>query len=448
MPDRIERVFAAGPPASILLYVLAPERMIGWPRAPHADELPYIAPAYRDLPEVGWLTGRGDSVNLEVLLQSKPDLIFDFGSVRDTYVSLAERVQAQTGIPYLLIDGTFANTAAAVRLLGGVLGVEERAERIAAYVEQAFAELDALMAEVPEAERPQVYLARGPAGLETGLRGSINTEIIERVGAVNVAFDPSGARRGIVEAPIEQVVFWNPGVVITWDRTFYENVWNDFYWLGVDAVANQRVYLSPTAPFGWIDRPPSINRMIGLQMARRPVLPGAGQTGFACGRRGRSTTCSTMSTSPTPTSTASSSGPPAARLDAWRPARLITPLLTLGLVALALAATFVGPYPISLGDALHATMNRLSGAIPPEAQTLDTVLFFVRLPRIAAALVVGGGARRGRRRVSGPVPQPAGLARHPGRLRRRRPRRRARHFFVTSGPRAFSSSPSSSASPP
>ncbi len=182
VPERIERVFAAGPPASILLYVLAPDRMIGWPRAPRADELPYLAPAYRDLPEVGWLTGRGDGVNLEVLLQSRPDLILDVGSLRDTYVSLAERVQAQTGIPYVLIDGTFANTAAAVRLLGGVLGVEERAERIAAYVESTFAEVDATLAGVPEDARPRVYLARGPAGLETGLQGSINSEIIERAG--------------------------------------------------------------------------------------------------------------------------------------------------------------------------------------------------------------------------------------------------------------------------
>jgi iron complex transport system substrate-binding protein len=264
VPDRIERVFAAGPPAMVLLYVLAPDRMIGWPRAPRPEEMAYIAPEYRDLPEVGWLTGRGDTVNLEVLLQSKPDLIFDFGSVRDTYVSLAERVQAQTGIPYILVDGTFEKTAAAVRLLGGVLGVEERAERIATYVETTFAKIDRALAEVPQDERPRVYLARGPSGLETGLEGSINTEIIERVGAINVASDPSGARRGLVQVPIEQVVVWNPDTVITWDRTFYETVWKDFYWQSVDAVAAERVYLSPTAPFGWIDRPPSLNRMIGL----------------------------------------------------------------------------------------------------------------------------------------------------------------------------------------
>lgn len=274
VPDRIERVFAAGPPASILLYILAPDRMIGWPRAPHPEELPYIAPEYRDLPEVGWLTGRGDTVNLEVLLQSKPDLIFDFGSVRDTYVSLAERVQAQTGIPYLLIDGTFANTAAAVRLLGEVLGVEDRAEQIASYVESTFARIDATLAQVPQDQRPRVYLARGPSGLETGLQGSINTEIIERVGGVNVARDPSGARRGIVQVPIEQVVVWNPDTVITWDPNFYESVWKDFYWQSVDAVAAGRVYLSPTAPFGWIDRPPSLNRMIGLEWLAGLFYPG------------------------------------------------------------------------------------------------------------------------------------------------------------------------------
>jgi len=265
VPERIERVFAAGPPAMVLLYVLAPDKMIGWPRAPHPDEMAYIAPPYRDLPEVGRLTGRGDTVNLEILLQSRPDLIFDFGSVRDTYVSLAERVQAQTGIPYVLIDGTFANTPAAVRLLGEVLGVEEQAERIASYVEATFAEIDAVLAAVPQDQRPRVYLARGPNGQETGLQGSINTEIIERVGGVNVAGDPSGARRGLVQVPIEQIVVWNPDTVITWDRNFYEAVWQDFYWQGVEAVAAKRVYLSPTAPFGWIDRPPSVNRVIGLK---------------------------------------------------------------------------------------------------------------------------------------------------------------------------------------
>lgn len=184
VPDTVNTVFAAGPPASVLVYALKPEALTGWPRALRPEERAYIAQPYRDIPETGRLTGRGGEANLERVLAIKPDLIVDFGSVRDTYIDLANRVQQQTGIPYLLIDGRFENTAQALRILGQALGVPERAEALALDVEATFARLDRLLAEVPENARPRVYLARGPEGLETGMKGSINTEIIERAGGV------------------------------------------------------------------------------------------------------------------------------------------------------------------------------------------------------------------------------------------------------------------------
>ena len=159
VPDRIERVFAAGPPASVLVYVLAPEKLAGWSRAATPAERDYLAAPYGDLPELGRLTGRGDTANLEVVLdgQARPDPRFR-QRLRDTYVSLADRVQEQTGIPYLLIDGRFANTAAALRLAGEILGVPERGERLAAYAEATFAGVDAVLARVP----PQSPAARLP----------------------------------------------------------------------------------------------------------------------------------------------------------------------------------------------------------------------------------------------------------------------------------------------
>jgi iron complex transport system substrate-binding protein len=79
VPDRIERVIAAGPPASVLVTVLAPEKLIGWNRKPPPEELPYLPPVTRQLPEIGRLTGRGGTMNLEVVVAAKPDLIVDFG---------------------------------------------------------------------------------------------------------------------------------------------------------------------------------------------------------------------------------------------------------------------------------------------------------------------------------------------------------------------------------
>lgn len=265
LPDRVERIFASGGPASVVVYVMRPDAMIGWPRAIRAEEAPYLLPHVRDLPELGMLSGRGDTANVEVVLQTKPDLIVDFGSVRPTYISLADAVQNRTGIPYVLIDGRFEATANSLRTLGKILGVPERGEMLARYTEDLFDRLDKTLSGIPESERPRVYLARGPNGLETGLTGSINTEILERAGGRNVA-DAGGQRRGIVQISPEQILVWNPDIIVTWDRNFHARIQTgaDPVWASVKAVQEGRVYLAPTAPFGWIDRPPSVNRLIGL----------------------------------------------------------------------------------------------------------------------------------------------------------------------------------------
>jgi iron complex transport system substrate-binding protein len=272
VPDHIARVMAAGPPASVLVYVLAPDKLIGWNRRPRPAELPYLAPSVRDLPEVGRLTGRGGTASLEAVMAAKPDVIVDFGSVNATYVSLADRVQRKTGIPYLLIDGRFNNTATALRLLGSILGLDERAEKLAARAQAILDDVDRVVAAVPEAQRPRVYLAHRNSGLETGNRGSINTEIIERAGGRNVV-DAGGARGGLVTVSLEQVLKWDPDTVITTDAGFPAAVKGDTAWAGIEAVRRGRIYVSPTLPYGWIDVPPSLNRVLGLQWLASLFFP-------------------------------------------------------------------------------------------------------------------------------------------------------------------------------
>ena len=272
VPDRITRIYASGPPGAVIIYALAPDMLIGWPRGFTQEELAYVPEAFRDLPEVGRLTGRGGTANLEVVIREKPDLIVDFGSLRDTYVSLANRVQAQTGIPNILIDGRFEATPAALRLLGKALGRYEVSEIQARYAERLFAELDKILKDIPDEKRPRVYLARRADGLESGAVGSINTEILERAGGKNIVGEVPG-RRGLVQMTMERILLANPEVVVTWDRNFYDSVWTHPVWSKVDAVKNKRVYLSPSKPFGWIDRPPSVNRLMGLRWITHLLYP-------------------------------------------------------------------------------------------------------------------------------------------------------------------------------
>jgi iron complex transport system substrate-binding protein len=272
VPDHITRVLAAGPPASVLLAMLAPQDMIGWILAPKEAEKPYLLPSVRDLPALGRLTGKGDTINLEKLVALKPDLIIDFGTISDTYKSLADRVQAQTHIPYLLIDGRFENTPAALRLIAGILGVEDRGEALAKAAETTFAEVDRVLANVPVEQRPHVYLARQGDGLESGARGSINTEIIERAGGINVV-EGTRDKGGIVEASMENVIAWAPDTIITLNPDFARQVAAMPEWQPVPAVQRHRVFLAPDLPYGFIDAPPSINRLIGLTWLMHTFYP-------------------------------------------------------------------------------------------------------------------------------------------------------------------------------
>jgi len=269
VPPKVHRVFPAGPPAAILLYTLAPTLLLGWPRANRPEECAYMLPDICARPEVGRITGRGNTANLETVIALKPDLILDVGSTSATYVSLAERVQQQTGIPYALLDGRFLALSTAYERLGKLIGRPGDGADFADYCNMTLGVITNRIAFVPRERRPRVYYARGPRGLVTGLGGSINVETIELM-AVNVAGTTQG---GLANVSIEQVLLWNPDVIVTIDQDFAANVRGDPAWAAVAAVKNGRVHLSPKMPFGWVDFPPSVNRLIGLWWLGKILYP-------------------------------------------------------------------------------------------------------------------------------------------------------------------------------
>lgn len=267
VPAKVTRVFPAGPPASITLYTVAPDLLLGWTRANTAEEREFLDPKFGALPEVGRITGRGNTANLEVVLALKPDLILDIGTVDNTYISLADRVQQQTGIPYALLDGRFSGIAATYRTIGALIGRRDACEAAARYADQTIKTITSRLP--PPEKRPRVYYARGPRGLSTGLGGSINVETIELL-ARNVA---GGTRGGLTTASIEDVLVWAPEVIITIDKDFAETVYTMPTWQSVPAVRAKRVHLSPKMPFGWVDFPPSVNRLIGLWWLAKILYP-------------------------------------------------------------------------------------------------------------------------------------------------------------------------------
>lgn len=272
VPAVPRKVFAAGPPAGVLVAALAPQQLLGWPMQLPDAARAYLGPQLRALPHLGRLSGRGSTMPLEALLALQPDLVLDAGTADATYVSATERLARQTGLPCVLVQGTLPDHARQLREVGALLGVAARGEALAQYAEAVAALAQRVTAGVPEAQRPRVYLGRSANGLETGLAGSINVEVIEFAGGRNVA--AAAGRGGLTRVSMEQMLAWDPEVILTQEPAFAELLRRDPLWRGISAVRSGRVHLAPFSPFGWLDGPPSINRLIGVRWLLEKLYPG------------------------------------------------------------------------------------------------------------------------------------------------------------------------------
>jgi iron complex transport system substrate-binding protein len=272
IPEPVRRVFPAGPPASVTLFTVAPEKMLGWTRAPSVAARPFLPKRYAELPEIGRLTGRGNTVNLENVVKLAPDLVLDVGNTTETYVSLADRVQAQTHIADVLIAGHLPQTPRTLRILGGLLDVPKRTEALARYAEAVLSEVQKRTAKISPTDRPTIYIARGPHGLESAVAGSIGSEVVDLVGARNVVGKEVGPHT-IVDVSPEQILAWQPDVILTIDRRFHAAIRTDPVWHQVKAVQAGHVHFVPDLPFSWLDDPPAPNRLIGLLWLGKLLYP-------------------------------------------------------------------------------------------------------------------------------------------------------------------------------
>ncbi|EEB1617593.1 ABC transporter substrate-binding protein [Salmonella enterica subsp. enterica serovar Enteritidis] len=261
-PNITQRVVSAGAPADMLLLAVAPEKLVGLSSFDFSRQtaIPFHDDI-RALPKLGRLAGRASTLSLETLLALKPDLVVDCGNADETWLSQARQVSAQTQIPWLLINGELRRSPEQLLAAGEALGVDSRA-RAQVRLARRFVDEALAFSHSPGAKL-SFYAARGARGLETGLQGSLHTEAAELLGLHNVAQIPG--RQGLTQVSMENLLSWQPDIILVQDAVTAQYLREDPVWQGVNAVANQRILFLSGLPFGWLDAPPGINRLLGLR---------------------------------------------------------------------------------------------------------------------------------------------------------------------------------------
>ena len=277
IPAEISSVVSTAPPTTMTLYLVAPDLLAGWNSELTGMNKKFIPEKYYNLPVIGGWFGKTDG-NYETFIKLNPTVIFEGRTITGdpTDLKTIEEKQAKFGtIPLITVQDTanVSKYAKPITFIGSVIGKEERADELVAYYEEALKTVSDTVTTIPDNKRVKVYYAEGPDGLATDPTGSQHALLIDYCGGDNVAETTITPGYGMTPVSLEQVLSWNPEVIIASDPAFASSVLTDPLWKDVPAVKSGRIYAVPLAPFSWFDRPPGTNQIPGLYWMLHTLYP-------------------------------------------------------------------------------------------------------------------------------------------------------------------------------
>lgn len=280
----VTKVLSTSPTPTVLTYMLAPDKLIAFNYQTTKEEQRYMPDKYKSLESVGGWFG-AQSGNYEQFILMEPDVVFESVTISNSSykgyhtsnTDMLKQRQTKFGeIPVVGVNDTsdIVNLNPSILFMGKILGANEKANKLAEFNTKSQKEVTNVVSKIPEDEKVRVYYAEDTDGLKTDPSGSVHGQLIDFCGGKNVADVRIQGGKGQTDVSMEQVLKWNPEVIITTDPHFYKSVvYNDSNWKNVEAVKNKRVYLSPQSPFKWFDRPTGSNMIIGIPWTAKILYP-------------------------------------------------------------------------------------------------------------------------------------------------------------------------------
>jgi len=265
VPRDITRVAPSGSVATMILATLCPDYMVSVSGTPSSNQYKYLPENLFDLPTTGQLYGSKSTINLESLLKAEPQIIIDLGDRKDSIASDMDSVQKTTGIATVFLEADLAHIAGAYRTMGTLLGLEERAEAIASFIDETMAMAAENSLKIAETDRKSVMYTSGTSGLNTNAYGSTQAQVIEIIGARNAVIvdNISNAGGGNV-INLEQLYNFDPEIILFAGASIYNTVSKMAPWQDLSAIKSGAYYEIPVQPYNWMSSPPSINMVLGV----------------------------------------------------------------------------------------------------------------------------------------------------------------------------------------
>jgi len=251
-----ERVVANNGALRFYCYVADVDKIVGVEQIEKKSSMgrPYAManPSLAELPIVGQ-GGASNTDNYEQVISVNPDVIFVIGTDK----AKVDTLQDKTGVPVVALtygDVTIFDEEVyeSLKLIGKVMGDEERANEVVEYMKACKNDLNDRTKDIPNDKKSSVYIGavshRGAHGIES-TRG--NYPIFNAVNAKNVADETDTT--GVIMIDKEKLIEWNPDKLFI-DLGGIQLVQEDYkknpeYYKSLNAFKNGEVYSQ--LPYNW-----------------------------------------------------------------------------------------------------------------------------------------------------------------------------------------------------
>lgn len=271
VPAEITRIAAAGPVAQILLFAIAPEKLVGLAAQWNNSAQGIIPVEYFDLPYFGQLYNTAN-LNVEELAYADPQVIIDIGLSMASGAEDLSTIQDQTGIPTVFISSDLKSIPDAFRKLGNLLGKQERGEALAEFCERVYNRTLSIMEQVGENKVDALYVL-GEKGLNVLAKNSYHSELLDLL-TNNVAVVDNPISKGSGnEVTMEQIALWDPDFVLFASDSIFDSVSEHDTWSSITAIHNEDYVEVPVSPYDWLGSPPASQRYLGMIWLTAELYP-------------------------------------------------------------------------------------------------------------------------------------------------------------------------------
>ncbi|MFA7179211.1 MAG: ABC transporter substrate-binding protein, partial [Dehalococcoidales bacterium] len=269
VPEKVEKIAALYSFAGYAVCLLGSGNdLVGVPGGLQRDVLlveifPNIANA--STPRVG------GTINIEELLRIDPDVVL----VRKDTVADDREVEKldKSGLPYIVVDySTMEEQREAILIIGKAIGKEAEATAFNNYYLGIIDRVSQIVGDMPEEDKITLHHSENQATRATH-ESSLAADWTRAAGVINVSV---GGDLELVGndyyASIEQILLWNPEVIIVNESTAYSLITGHPQWSGISAVQNEKVYQLPNGISRW-GHPGSVETPLALLWTAKTVYP-------------------------------------------------------------------------------------------------------------------------------------------------------------------------------